>query len=376
MFYILRHTFTPNTASSNRALAYYRAMDSLGIEGTIVVLQPDSNNSRIEENYKHLQIVHCWNSLSASNKLFKRIYFYISVIRFIKRLKSGDKIYIYGSLPCIHRLVNRRDIDVFVEVTEHPKVYPIETRFRGNSLQSMLEDCKKLRGLFVISTKLKEYYVSQGINADRVHIINMIVDPERFVGLTKNTTKRYVCYCGNGNNKKDKVDELIKLFKKIVDKHPEVLLYIVGPKQQFFKDEQDNVELVRTLGLNDKVVFTGILSAEKIPQILVNAEVLVLNRPNTLQNESGFSTKLGEYLLSGTPVVATTVGDIPLFLKDGVNALLADPGDFFAVEQKIDWALSNPQLASVIGDSGRNVALSSFNATTETRKLMACVLDK
>lgn len=61
-----------------------------------------------------------------------------------------------------------------------------------------------------------------------------------------------------------------------------------------------------------------------MPQMLKNAEALVLDRPNSLQAQYGFPTKLGEYLLTGNPVVVTKVGDIPLYLKDGVSALLSE----------------------------------------------------
>ena len=62
----------------------------------------------------------------------------------------------------------------------------------------------------------------------------------------------------------------------------------------------------------------------EVPQLLMDSEVLALDRPNSIQAQCGFPTKLGEYLLTGNPVVVTKVGDIPLFLEDGVSALLAE----------------------------------------------------
>ncbi len=374
MFFILRRTFSPNGASSNRALAYYRAMDAMGIDGTIVVLSPDSQNSRIEERFSHLKVVYCWNKLTVSNKIFRRLYYYYCTVKFLRSLKKGDKVYIYGSLPCIHQLIKKKGVDVYLEVTEHPSIYPLKTRFCGNSLKRAFSDCKKLKGLFVISTNLKEYYAQQGIDEKNIHIINMIVDTKRFEGVSKNSDKRYVCYCGNGNNRKDKVDELILSFKKVSASFPDVRLMIVGPKKQVFKDEKDNVELVNELGLNDRVMFTGALPADRIPQILVNAEVLVLKRPDTLQNRAGFATKLGEYLASGSLVIASTVGDIPLFLVDGVSALLVPPGNSAAFEEKLSWALSHREECCVIGERGKMVAKQSFDSMIETKKMMDAIL--
>ena len=370
MFYILRSTFFPNGASSNRALAYYRAMDSMGIEGKIVVLAPDARCSRIEDEYRHLQVEYFWNKLIASNKLFRRFYYYLSIARFMRSLKKGDKVYVYGSLPCIHQLVQKKSVGVYLEVTEHPSIYPLKTRFFWNTPKKAFEDCQKLKALFVISTNLKDCYVKAGVEENKVHIINMLEDTQRFEGLARNPEMRYVCYCGNGNNRKDKVDELIYSFKKVSSSFPDVNLMLVGPTKQVFEGEKDNVSLVKELGLENRVTFTGLLPAERIPQILVNSEVLVLKRPDTLQNRAGFATKLGEYLSSGSLVIATTVGDIPRFLTDGESALLVPPDDLDSFEHKLAWALSHPAEGRVIGQKGKKVAEKNFNSMIETKKMM------
>lgn len=374
MFYILRNTFSPNGASSNRALAYYRAMDDMGIEGTIVIFSPDAHCSRIRDNYKHLRVVYCWNKTSVANKLFRRLYSYLRMFKFLNSLKNGDKVYVYGSLPCLHKLVSKDGVDTFLEVTEHPSVYPLKTRFFWNTSKKAFDDCKKLKALFVISSNLKEYYTSAGVKASNIHIINMFVDITRFKCVLREPEKRYVCYCGNGNNRKDKVDELIISFKKVSISFPDINLQIVGPKKQVFKGEKDNVELVKDLGLENRVFFTGVVPASEIPQILVNAEALVLKRPNTLQNKAGFPTKLGEYLASGNPVLCSSVGDIPLFLEDMKSALLFNPDDEDAFVKKLVWLLEHPAEGRAIGINGQQVAENSFNAESETIKLMNVIL--
>ena len=121
----------------------------------------------------------------------------------------------------------------------------------------------------------------------------------------------------------DGVDELIKSFAIVNKTHPEVKLYIIG-KTPDKNDASGNLKLIENLGVKDSIVFTGIVSAADIPQILKNAAVLALDRPDSLQAQCGFPTKLGEYLLTENPVIVTKVGDIPLFLKDGETALLVE----------------------------------------------------
>ena len=197
----------------------------------------------------------------------------------------------------------------------------------------------------------------------------MTVDPSRFEGLKKEQTERYIAYCGKATNNKDGVDQLIKAFAITSNTHPDVKLYIIGtpPKRA---DLSGNLELVESLDITGKVVFTGIIPSEQIPQVLMNAEVLALARPENMQAKYGFPTKLGEYLLTGNPVVATSVGDIPLFLRDGESALLADASSINDFASKLNWILDNPESAYLIGQRGKNVAMNYFNTQIESTKML------
>ena len=161
------------------------------------------------------------------------------------------------------------------------------------------------------------------------------------------------------------------MFARVAARHENIKFYIIGPTKQVYKDEKDNVQLVHELGLDDRVVFTGMKPASEVPQLLVNAKALFLTRPDTLQNRAGFSTKLGEYLASGTPVVAAGVGDIPLYLKDHENAFVFEPGDFYAVEDAMEYIIENPEESNQIGMAGRMTAERHFNSTIESKKLIS-----
>ena len=101
------------------------------------------------------------------------------------------------------------------------------------------------------------------------------------------------------------------------------------------------------------MVFTDSVSPTTIPQYFMDAEMLVLARPDNIQAKYGFPTKLGEYLLSGRPVVLTDVGNITDFLKDGVSAFIAKPGDIDCV--------------AIVG---KEVAMKEFNSSTEVLKII------
>jgi glycosyltransferase involved in cell wall biosynthesis len=263
-------------------------------------------------------------------------------------------------------LMNKKGIRLYAERTEHP--YVATTRALNN--RKYLKACTKIDGLFVISTALKEFFIKNGARAEKVHIINMTVDTTRFKGLTKHeSNSRYIAYCGSASNNKDGVNDLIKAFAIVHKKFPTIKLYIIGrPLEK--KDESGNRRLVEQLGITDDVVFTGVVKAEQMPQLLKDAVLLALARPDSLQAQCGFPTKLGEYLLTENPVVVSKVGDIPLFLEDGKTALLSEQNNIEEFASKMEWVLEHPKESEVIGRNGAEVALNEFNCVKEAKKII------
>lgn len=369
--YFIYSSFSPNGASNNRALAYLKALSTENHPLTVLFVMPDDKRSRMEDHLPGITVEYCWDRHYIDKKFLKNISYIWYLFKIFSRLKPGDIVYLYGNVDLLLLLSRKKGIHLFCERTEHPEVYPPRGRLLSLSMKKYINLCKNLDGLFVISTCLRDYFVGQGVPAEKVTIVNSIVDTSRFEGVAKQPCPPYFAYCGNGNNKKDKVDELIRVFARVAARHEDIKFCIIGPTKQSFQDETDNVQLVLELGLDNRVIFTGMKPANEVPQLLVNAKALFLTRPDTLQNRAGFSTKLGEYLASGNPVVAAGVGDIPLYLRDRDNAFVYSPGDYDAVENAMEFILSHPEESREIGRRGEAAAYKHFNALIETKKLIA-----
>ena len=128
-------------------------------------------------------------------------------------------------------------------------------------------------------------------------------------------------------------------------------------------------QLVQQLNIEGRVVFTGKVPYERIPQLLVDAEMLALARPDNLQARYGFPTKLGEYLATGNPVVVTAVGDIPRFIEDGKNGFLAAPDDIIGFAEKMLWVAEHPQEATTAGNNGRLLCQKEFSYKAQSQVL-------
>lgn len=362
-------SYKPNTAETNRLLCFLHGFSELGVDVEMVFLIPDHSKSMIQYEIPLVKVTYMWKSIPITNRYLRQALYDINAFRFVNSLKSGDTVIVLDRARILFRLFKKNGVRVFHEQTEHPDAYHLRT-INNDKYKAEIH---KLDGLFVISTALKKYYSEElGVDANKISIVNIMVDSNRFKGIVKQPSERYIAYCGTASNNKDGVDELIKAFAITHESHPDVKLYIIG-KTPDKEDAVGNLRLIDELGIKDYVVFTGMVQASDMPQLLTNAEVVALDRPDSLQAQHGFPTKLGEYLLSKTPVVVTKVGDIPLFLKDGETGLLAEERNPKEFSEKLNWVLEHPEEASEIGKRGAALAMREFNYLTETKKILMSV---
>lgn len=371
MFYLAVFQYMPNMASTNRIMAYVRALSLSGIDTQVVFFSPDSAHNKVKETFPHISFRYLWDGFYINLPRLNKVSLFMYIRKFVRELSSDDKVLVYGFPDLVVALTKRKDIRVYAETTEHPEA-SFYSFIKGTSVSSYLRSCVYCAGVIVISNGLRDYFINNGCAEKRVHVVNMIVDETRFRSVEKKKEKPYIAYCGTASNNKDGVDQLILAFSLFVKLHPEYKLLIIGStpsrKQRF-----GNYELVQDLGISDKVVFTGIIPSYAIPQVLKNATILALDRPDNLQAKYGFPTKLGEYLLSGNPVVITRVGELGLFLKDKESAIFADPQNPQDFADKLCWVVEHPTESNLVGIKGKEVAELSFNYITETNKIIQII---
>lgn len=374
-FYAIWVNYLPNSAVSNRMLAYLNAWSKMDVSVTVVFTLPDRSFSKVPYSYSNIRFVYLWECFPIKKRIVHYFLYGLYISHFTKKLESGDHIYVYSQANLLRLLIKRKDIFVYHETTEHPSVIPLGIKFHTTTEKDYLNSCRSLNGIFVISTYLKDFFVGNGVDSQKVHVVNMTVDASRFMGLKKREqSKKYIAYCGKASNNRDGVDQLIKAFALVNKKYPEIYLYIIGQAPNP-TEVNNNFELVKRLGVSDNVVFTGVVSSSEMPQILTDATILALDRPDNLQARYGFPTKLGEYLLTGNPVVVTRVGDIPRFIENGVSGMVTEPSNPVDFASKIIWLLEHPVDAISIGKKGKKVALNFFNNVIEARKIKNAILN-
>lgn len=201
--------------------------------------------------------------------------------------------------------------------------------------------------------------------------IPIMVDADEFLAPTPPASgPRLVVYVGMLNERKDGVASLLTAFSRIAADFPDVDLRLVGDSDDArVSNVPEFRQLAASLGVADRVQFTGQVSRTDVPGHLRDASVLVLARPSSQQAEAGFPTKLGEYLASGRPTVVTRTSDISAYLTDGESAYLVPPDDVAALAEALRRVLADPDAAAAVGAAGRRVAVECFDYRQAGRRL-------
>lgn len=216
-------------------------------------------------------------------------------------------------------------------------------------------------GLLVISNGIKNYYQKLGLDSDAAYLLPVLIDAERYEAkgspVESLNGQRYLLNSGSFSEK-DGLSFLVSAIAEVHQQHPDIKLVFTGSAA---KPIQEKIVAMAGANSADWIVFTGFLTRDELIWCYKNAVGLLSCRSNSSYANYGFPTKLAEYLITGSPVVATTVGDTEGYLTDGENAFLAEPENVESIASAISRLLEDPVSAKVIGMNGSKVARHFFD---------------
>jgi len=131
--------------------------------------------------------------------------------------------------------------------------------------------------------------------------------------------KPYLLYFGYFHRRKG-LDDLIKAFKKVSQKHLSLTLVMAGGCLQ--KDFENQIRnLVSKLGLEKKVVFTGFVAEEELRWLLSNCLVVVLPLTYSISASGPLAQAIAHY----KPIITTDLGVSGQEIINGETGLLVPP---------------------------------------------------
>src|SRR5215212_2158270 len=216
--------------------------------------------------------------------------------------------------------------------------------------------------VLVITPRLRRLLLSDGVDENRIHLIPPGMNPSLFEGPFEDPFagigRPRVLFVGRLAPQKG-VSTLVAAAGLL--KHPSARLLLVGdgPERKALEKE------AKRIGMGDRLHFVGFVAHERLPAVLVHADLLVLP---SLYEELG--TVLLEAMQAALPIVASNIGGIPDVIEDGVNGLLVPPGEPEALARAIDRLLADRDLARQLSE-GAQERVKDYNWEMLAERILA-----
>lgn len=239
-----------------------------------------------------------------------------------------------------------------------------------NSLDKyVLRQCK---AVIAVSEMIKDDLICSGLRNSRITVIPNAVS--HFFGEFECASHRWqkrsllhltageqvVGYMGRLSVEKGVIHLLVAVHD-LLKTGKRIRLVIVGdgPERKALERES------RTLGISDKVTFTGFQSESETWYPAFDIFVL----PSLTE---GTPMALLESMAAGVPVIATAVGGVTKVLTENVNGFLVPPCSPSAITEKMEILLSDTELSSRLSRSGIKTIKTKFSISAWCRKIENC----
>jgi glycosyltransferase involved in cell wall biosynthesis len=209
---------------------------------------------------------------------------------------------------------------------------------------------------------MAEYCISMGARRERTSVDLPPIDLSHFsnaraareelrerLGISSN--KKVIAYMGSFFYFSG-LPEVVTEFSKSKDES--LVLLLIGGGEQAKELEG----LVSRLGISDRVIFTGFVSFQDLPNYLGVADVAINAMHRTLVSNAAFPNKVLQYMASGLPVVSTDLEGLRMTFGETAGLrLVSAPEKVFESAQTL---LSEPDLQE-IGRQNKEVGARIFS---------------
>lgn len=206
------------------------------------------------------------------------------------------------------------------------------------------------------------------------HCSRILRDPFYDRSWDPRTCERHAIFVGNGASPRKGVHIVVQALVLLLPDFPDATLFIAGqdPATLPWHSAKRYVgypgyltDLIRRLGVQDRVRYTGVLDAGAMANRMVHSHVCLMasiieNSPNTL----------GEAMLLGVPTVSAYAGGAPSMASDEVEALFYRSDDPAMLALQIRRIFEDQELAQRLSKAARSRALLTHDPDTNLARLV------
>ena len=389
VYIVTRESFPYGMAATSRIICYAKALIDGGMECEVIICRPTEIPENSPQNlipkgeFEGIPFFYPGgNTIRSTYKPLRPFIDSLSIRRTEKylssRLKKGDVVFLFmgGKVELMLRFMNvakKKEAFCVRDLCELPYVTGGENersiRLRKETLERQFP---KLDGIISISDglfNLARCYAQPSCHHLKVPIM---VDYQCYEKLERGVvvSQPYIFHAGTLSQQKDGIIGMIEAFGLAKQRLSLPVKFILTGKIEDSSNPEALKRIIKEYNLESDVEFIGYVYHNQIPDYLSKASLVISNRPRSRQDFYGFSTKMGEYLSSGVPVITTKWGEVANWLRDGDSAYIVEPEDTEALADAIVKVFTNPEQAERIGMEGRELSRKSFDYRSWSRPLV------
>ncbi len=202
----------------------------------------------------------------------------------------------------------------------------------------------------VLAQRISNIY---DINHSKIISIPNGADTESFY-QHEVTKKNQIIFLGNIGHAQD-LEKYIQAMEIVTEKHS-VKLLIVGDGEK--KGELE--EMVKSEGLNDIIIFKGLISRENVPEVLSESLIGIAPMKKLKSLEYMVPVKVYEYMACELPFLASGMGEIVELARKSKAGIITNDSST-AIAEAIINLLDNPQKLVKMGENGREYIKEHYN---------------
>jgi len=159
------------------------------------------------------------------------------------------------------------------------------------------------------------------------------------------------------------VEQFLEAGVLLLEKQPSVTLMVVGSGWRL-----PELQLAaKSMGIHDRVIFTGTVPYRRIPEFLAAADIAVACFEDNEATRAKSPLKVVEYLAGGKAIVASSVGEVERMVSG--CGVLVPPGDIHALSDAINELLLDPDRRRAFGKKARERAFERHSWESVARNL-------
>lgn len=223
---------------------------------------------------------------------------------------------------------------------------------------------RRLDGIITSSLQgVREIRKAFGVHRDKIHLVYSGVDLKTFSPDPRvRRDPLEILFVGNAQDPRKGIKTLLEALTLLPEKLRLTIVDQDEPQKSYAPS------LVKTMGLSERVRFTGKIPMEALLDAYRRARVLVM--PSFFE---GFGLPVAEAMACATPVIVSSAGSLPEVAGEG--GLVVEPGDPRALAHAIERIALDDQLASELGQNGLQRIRERFSWETTARETLAVYME-